>query len=102
MPELGQRTGLDRLSQPDDRDPVAESLDLGQDVAGQEHRPSAAPFLLNALLEDLSHQRVEPRGRLVQQQQLDVGSKRGDQPDLLLVTLGVRPSLLPRVEVEPL
>ena len=52
--------------------------------------------------EDLLHQRVQAGGRLVEQQQLDVGGERGDQRDLLPVALGVGAALLARVEVEPL
>ena len=53
-------------------------------------------------LEDLLHQRVEARGRLVEDQQLDVGGERGDEGDLLAVALRVGAALLRRVEVEAL
>ena len=52
--------------------------------------------------EDLLHQRVQARGRLVEDQQLDVGRQRGDQRDLLAVALGVGAALLGRVELEAL
>ena len=52
--------------------------------------------------EDLLHQRVQARGRLVEDQQLDVGRQRRDQRDLLAVALGVRAALLGRVELEAL
>ena len=48
----------------------------------------------DALAEHLLHQRVQAGGRLVQQEQLDVGGERGDQRDLLPVALGVRPAFL--------
>ncbi len=43
-----------------------------------------------------------PGGRLVEDEQLDVGGERGDEGDLLPVALGVGPALLARVEVEAL
>ena len=85
------------------RHPVAERLDLGQDVAGQQHGAAVGLALgVDPLLEDRLHQRVEAGGRLVEEQQLDVGGERGDQGDLLPVALGVGAALLARVEVEAL
>ena len=54
------------------------------------------------LAEHLLHQRVQAGGRLVQDQQLDVGGERGDERHLLPVALGVGAALLARVELEPL
>ena len=45
--------------------------------------------LLDAVAEDLLHQRVQPGRRLVEEQQLHVGRERRDQGDLLPVALGV-------------
>ena len=64
-------------------------------------RPSAAPRATH-VLEDLLHERVEPGGRLVEEEQLDVGGQGGDEGDLLPVALGVGPALLRRVELEAL
>ena len=58
--------------------------------------------LLDAGLEHRLHQRVEPGGRLVEDEQLGVGGERGDERDLLPVALGVRAALLRRVELEAL
>ena len=103
MAQVGQGAGLDRAAVPDDGDPVAERLDLGQDVAGQQHGAVAAAHLLaDHLAEHRLHQRVQAGGRLVEQQQLDVGGERGDQRHLLPVALGVGAALLARVEVEAL
>ena len=41
VPQLGQRPRLDRAAVPDDGDPVAQRLDLGEDVAGQQHGAAA-------------------------------------------------------------
>jgi hypothetical protein len=60
------------------------------------------PPSLDALAEDLLHQRVQARGRLVEDEQLDVGRERRDQRHLLPVALGVGAAFLRRVEVEPL
>ncbi len=54
----------------------------------------------DALLEGLLHQRVEPGGRLVEDEQLGLGGQRGDEGDLLPVALGVVADPLGRVEVE--
>ena len=40
--ELGEAPRLDRAAEPDDRDAIAERLDLGQDVAGEKHRAARA------------------------------------------------------------
>ena len=40
MAKISERAGLDDPALPDDADPVAESLDLREDVAGQQHRPA--------------------------------------------------------------
>src|SRR5699024_5457425 len=73
-----------------------------EDVAGEEHRGALLDALAHAVLEDLLHERVQPRGRLVEQQQVDVGGEGGDEGDLLLVAGRVVAGLLPRVEVEAL
>ena len=52
---------------PDDRDPIAQRLDLGEDVAGQQYGPARIAQLADDVLEDHLHQRVETGGRLVQQ-----------------------------------
>jgi hypothetical protein len=57
---------------------------------------------VDALLERRLHQRIQARGRLVQQEQLGVRRERGDERDLLPVALGVGAGLLARVEVEAL
>ena len=62
----------------------------------------AADALGDAVGEDLLHQRVQPGGRLVEHQQVDVGGERRHQRHLLPVALGVGAAALGRVEVEPL
>jgi hypothetical protein len=41
MPEIGERAALHRLAVADDGAPVAQGLDLGEDVAREEHGPPA-------------------------------------------------------------
>src|SRR5690606_11971308 len=98
--QVGQRTALHGPALADDAHAVAQLLHLAEDVRGQQHGPAAVPLLGDATLEDLLHQRVEPGGRLVQDQQVDVGGERGDQGDLLPVPLGVGAALLGRVQLE--
>ena len=102
VPQPGQRAGLDGAARSDDRHPVAQRLDLGQDVARQQDRAAARPLILRALPEHGFHQRVESRRRLVQDQQLGVGGERRHQRHLLPVALGIRARLLRRIEVEAL
>ena len=100
--QLGQRAVLHGPTGAQDADPVAERLDLGQDVAREQHRAAGAGLLAHALREHRLHQRVEARGGLVEQQQLDVGGERGDQRHLLPVPLAVAAAAPGRVEVEAL
>ena len=102
VPQLGQRPGLDPAPGPDDAHPVAQPLDLGEDVAGEQHRAPAVAEVVDALLEDRLHQRVEAARGLVEDQQLDVAGQGGDQRDLLPVALGVGAPLLGGVELEAL
>jgi hypothetical protein len=102
MAHVAQRPGLDDAAEPDDAHAVGQLLDLGQDVAGEQHGLAGGLRLEDDVLEDDLHQRVEPRGGFVEQQQLRVGGERGDDGDLLPVALGVGAALLRRVEVEAL
>ena len=48
------------------------------------------------------HERIEPAGRLVQDEKVGPRRERGDDPDLLPVTLRVGPHLLRRIQLEVL
>ena len=101
--EVAQGVDAVDLGEPavaDDRDPVAGPLDLGQDVARQEDRPAVGHRLADELEERLLDERVETRRRLVEDQQLGSVLERDDEPDLLLVALGVLLEPARRVEVE--
>jgi hypothetical protein len=102
MAQVRERAALDGAPAPDDAHAVTHRLDLGEDVAGEQHRAPAAALLHDALTKDGLHQRVQARGRLVQDEQLHVGGQRGHERDLLAVALRVGAALLGRIEVEAL
>ena len=89
------------MARAQDRDPVAERLDLRQDVGRQEHRLATLAGIGHALAERPLHQRVQAARRLVEEQQIGPGHQPGDEDELLPIALGVRPDLLRRVELEP-
>ena len=102
MAQVVEGAAVDGAAEADDAHPVAERLDLGEDVAREEHGPSGLPLLGDALAEHRLHQRIEPRGRLVEDEQLDIGGESRDQRDLLAVALRVGAAPARRVEVEAL
>jgi hypothetical protein len=71
-------------------------------VAGEQDGAALGADLVDAVLEHALHERVEPGGGLVQDEELDVGRERRDQPDLLAVALGVGAALLARAQLEAL
>ena len=93
---------LDEAALADDRDPVAGPVDLVDDVRRQEDRPAVGAGFADELEERLLDERVEPGRRLVEDEQVRLVLERHDQPDLLLVALGVLAEAPARVEVEPL
>jgi len=86
----------------DDAQPVAECLDLAEDVAREEYRAALRADRVDLLAEDRFHERVEARGGFVEDEQVDVGGEGGDEGDLLPVALGVGAALLGGVELEAL
>ena len=91
---------LDQPALADDRDAVAGPVDLVDDVRRQEDRPSVVARLADEPEERLLDERVEARRRLVEDEQVGPVLERDDQPDLLLVALGVLLEPPARVEVE--
>ncbi len=83
-----------------DPDPVAQGLDLAQDVGREEDRLAALLGLAGGVAEGDLHQRVEPARRLVEQQQVGPGREGRDQLHLLAVALREGPDLLAGVELE--
>ena len=66
----------------------------------QQDRRAVGCALPNRVLKDLLHQRIEPRRRFIQDEQIDVGRERCDECDLLAIPFRVRIATLRRVEVE--
>ena len=102
VPQLGQGAALDDPPRAHDAHVIAEGLDLGEDVARQQDGPPVRSLGAQVLGEDALHERVEPRRRLVEEEELDVGGERRDERDFLPVALGVGAPLLRRVEGEAL
>src|SRR6266545_4437936 len=101
--EIAQRfdpVDLDELALTDDRDPIAGLLHLGQDVARQEDCSALVLCLSDDLVEGLLDQRVQTRGRLVEDQQIGTVLESHDEPDLLLVALRVLPEPAREIHVE--
>src|ERR1035441_526538 len=60
VPHLGQGPHVDEDSVAQDAHPVAESLDLRENVAGQEHRLATLFGFEDTVTEGPLHERVEP------------------------------------------
>ena len=71
---LGQRADLDELTGAQDADAIAQCLDLAQDVRRQEHRLAAPRASATHCAKRLLHQRVETSRRLVEQEQVRLGT----------------------------
>jgi hypothetical protein len=69
----------------DDRDAVAQTLDLVEVVRGQKDRRAALALLGHDLVELLLHERIQPARRLVEDQQLGRVKQGLDEADLLAV-----------------
>ena len=93
----------DEAAGPDDGDPVAHPLDLGQDVGAEEHRAPGRLQPVEHVVERALHERVQALGRLVEDRELRVVLERLDDPDLLAHPAAVvadRPAEGPRIELE--
>ena len=88
----------------DDRDAVADPLDLRQHVGREEDRPSRGLEVVEDVVERALHQGIEPLGRLVEDRQLRVVLEGLDDPDLLAHPARVvadGPVQRPRGQLEP-
>ena len=86
LAEALERIDDDEPPATQDRDPVCDLLDLRERVRGEENRPSLPGDLAEERVEAALHQRIEPRDRLVQDQQLRLVHERLHQPELLPVS----------------
>ena len=101
VPEGLDPVDLDDPAVADDRDPVAHLLDLVDEVWLERKTVRLAALAsLTRLDERLLDERVEARGRLVQDQQVGLVLEGDDEADLLLVALGVLAELAGRVQVQ--
>ena len=82
---LAPSSTVDQPALADDADAVADPLDLVELVRGEEHGGAALALLGDDGQELLLHQRIEPGGGLVEDQQLGLVEERLDQADLLAV-----------------
>ncbi len=101
VPQLAQCPCLSDPPAAQDHYPVAQRLDLAQHVGGQEDGLAAPARLGDALPEHRLHQRIEPAGRLVEDEEFRACHQCGNEQDLLAVAPGVGAHLLGRVEIEP-
>ena len=69
------------------RDAVGDVLDLGKDVRGEQDGAAVGSGLVDERVEGALHQRVEPVGRLVQDEEVGPVHERLDEADLLSVAL---------------
>ncbi len=74
--QLVETALVDDRASADDRDPVTELLDLGEDVTREQDRDSLTGELLHELAHVAHPGGVEPGRRLVQQQELRVAQQR--------------------------
>src|SRR4051794_19538243 len=91
---------LDEAALPDDRHAVARPVHLVDDVRRQEDRPAVVARLADEPEERLLDKGVKAGRRLIQDEQVGPVLERDDQPDLLLVALGVLLEAAAGVEVE--
>jgi hypothetical protein len=102
MAQVDESPTLNYVAAPDDADPVTQGLHFGEDVARQQDRSTIPSILLDAQPKFGFHERIETGSGLVENQQFDVGRQCRDQGDLLSIPLGIRATLLGRVQIETL
>src|SRR2546423_6079836 len=102
-PDVVQLTEFGRPNQAavaDDPDPVAHMLDLGEDVRGKKDGCTRVTRFADHRVELLLIQRIEPTGRLIEDQQLWPVHETDHNGELLLVAARVLAKALPQVEAE--
>ncbi len=101
MAHLGQGPHLDKSAVAEDPDLVTKCFDFAHDVRREKDGLAAFLGFVDATAEGLLHERVEPAGGLVENEQVRSGHQGRDQDDLLTIPLGVGANLLGRIEIEP-
>ena len=98
--EPGHRALFHQPAGPQHRDLVADLLDLGEQVTGQEHGDAPAGQGAQQRAELGDARRIHPVGRLVEQQQRGLAHQRGREAESLLHALGVALELAVRGRAE--
>ncbi len=91
----------DQPAAADDDELVGHQRHLGEQVAGDEHRPAGGREALEQLADPLDALRVEPVRGLVEDQRVRVAEQRGGEPEPLPHAEGERAGLLPRDGGQP-
>jgi len=84
LQDLGHRPGKDELAEADHDEVVADGLDLGELVRGDDHRPPVPAEVTQELPDFHDPGRVEPIRGLVEDEELGVGEERRGDPEALL------------------
>ena len=86
--QLADRVLADRAAAVDEDHPVGDLLQVGQDVAGDDHGPALPGQPAQQVAQLHPAARVQPGRRLVEQQHGRVVHERPDQPEPLLLPAG--------------
>ena len=100
--EVRDRVGDHEPAVTQDGDDVRHRLDLAQHVGGEEHGAAAVPDLPDQLEELALDEGVQPRGRLVEDEQVGVVHECLHDADLLAVAVRERADADVQVEIESL
>src|SRR5215467_2512284 len=99
--ELGHTAHAHQLPLANDAYPIAGLLHLGQDVRGEEDRPSVLAHFFDHAVELLLIERIEAVGWLVEDQQAWAVHEGLNQPDLALVATGILAKLARGIKLQP-
>ena len=94
--ELGDRALVDDLARAHDPDPVADLLDLGHQVAREQHRHPLPRQPADQQAHVAHPAGIKPGGGLVEQQQLGLAQQRRGDPQALAHPVRVAADAIPR------
>ncbi len=99
--DIVERPRGDHPAAVEDDHAVADPLDLGQQVRVEDHRGAAIARRADDGADVRSPDRIERRGRLIEQDQLRLAEQRDAQPEALLHALGEAADRVPGTIREP-
>ncbi len=102
MAHLGEGADLHQPPGSEDGNPLAEGLDLAEDVRGKEYRLAVLLGFGDAVAECLLHEGVEAAGWLIKDEQVGAPHERRNQHQFLAVAFGISSHLFPGIEFESL